>query len=440
MTDPKSRPQLPSERYLEIFNERLRLNGGDTAYNRWGALMQYLDERETQLHPLPRAHLPTNAEDEALTDAAVAHANAGKRTRSMAHPFGGPCTCAHAENHSLPHEPGCAGYREPAHPAPMSPPSEEAPPLPVAHRVTLEVMRERDDLRARINELEADAATGTRIAAESVESFQMFRQAEARIQQLEAETMTLTSERDTARMGQDEWRSRYADLANAAAGAVGVLAVNDPAQRMVKERIEGALAGHEPERSEVVQRLETLTAKVLAHSVDHVELARLKEENARLSAKAENWEKLYNQALRDCGHIDTELRKRDAVVETARKVLGAHTISNTVRKGMLMVELRERLRALDRTEGEQAATPPEPPAPVEVVREIRVGSRWKHTWGSPKGALGLRTVEAVNVHGLGHIKLEGISGTWGANFRNEFEWVSDPEPPAERPVVGEGEP
>ena len=34
----------------------------------------------------------------------------------------------------------------------------------------------------------------------------------ARITELEAETMTLASERDTARMGQDEWRSRAGEL------------------------------------------------------------------------------------------------------------------------------------------------------------------------------------------------------------------------------------
>lgn len=33
------------------------------------------------------------------------------------HPFGGLCTCPHASDHSLPHEPGCAGYR-PESPAP----------------------------------------------------------------------------------------------------------------------------------------------------------------------------------------------------------------------------------------------------------------------------------------------------------------------------------
>lgn len=33
------------------------------------------------------------------------------------HPYGGLCTCQHASDHSLPHEPHCAGYKQPAQPA-----------------------------------------------------------------------------------------------------------------------------------------------------------------------------------------------------------------------------------------------------------------------------------------------------------------------------------
>jgi len=69
---------------------------------------------------------------------------------------------------------------------------------------------------------------------------------------------------------------------------------------------------------------------------------------------------------------------------------------------------------------------PSQPELASEPRAIVVGSTWRHTWGLPRGALGLRVVTDVNAHGIGHIKLKGLDGTWGDNFRDEFEWVSDP--------------
>jgi len=97
-----------------------------------------------------------------------------------------------------------------------------------------------------------------------------------------------------------------------------------------------------------------------------------------------------------------------------------------------MVGLRECLRALDRTEGEQAATPPEPPAPVEAPREIRVGSKWRGNFDELiREVMSLEDDGAVN-----YMRPSDGSYHWAdrCSFLRDFTWLSDPEPPAERPL------
>src|SRR6478736_6580048 len=436
MTDPKSRVQLPSERIREIAKDNdWRTDGLVRNYprdlsahvaelaTRLDAVAEYLDERETQLHPIARAH-PTGLLRPAVSVSAptappelvayVRHPDGAKTPITprqwaqavLAHPAP---TSSPGDDHPDP-----TGVPQPRIRSPMSPPSEEDPPLPVAHRVTFEVMRERDTLRARVGELEeflerlAQVHDRSAIAARAMGLFNvanshavfaeayrtgnscvmrlngdgtafaevvadletltdgrlmmaqreshpeelLFDQAanvthtdidalDTRITRLEAEITdaraNLTHDGATAA----EWASRYADLANAAAGAVGVLAVNDPAQRMKKENADI--------RNEVLN-----------------DNARLKEENARLEQTRVNLRKLLDRSRMDG-------RKRDAVVERAQLVAKLDD-TDLHDPNLRMEALRDALSALDRTEGEQAATPLQSPAPVEGVREIRVGS------------------------------------------------------------------
>jgi molecular chaperone GrpE (heat shock protein) len=86
------------------------------------------------------------------------------------------------------------------------------------------------------------------------------------------------------------------------------------------------------------------------------------------------------------------------------------------RKGheRLSEQVRATLSEFDRQQA-QAAEPPEP-------RPIVVGSKWRSK------VYGDREVSATNVHGIGHVKVDGVCGTWGDNFRDEWEWLSGPEP------------
>lgn len=137
------------------------------------------------------------------------------------------------------------------------------------------------------------------------------KESEARISALEAETMTLTSERDTARMTQEELKRKLEDAEHRASD------------------------GWASSRLEQTGRIEA-------------------------TAKATNWEALYNQVLIDCGNIDAQLRKRDAAVEAARAFVDAppsHAAS------FHYASLVEALSALDQP-SEPAACAPLAPTPL----------------------------------------------------------------------------
>ena len=540
MTDPKSRVQLPSERIREIAKDNdWRTDGLVRNYprdlsahvaelaTRLDAVAEYLDERETQLHPIARAH-PTGLLRPAVSVSAptappelvayVRHPDGAKTPITprqwaqavLAHPAP---TSSPGDDHPDP-----TGVPQPRIRSPMSPPSEEDPPLPVAHRVTFEVMRERDTLRARVGELEeflerlAQVHDRSAIAARAMGLFNvanshavfaeayrtgnscvmrlngdgtafaevvadletltdgrlmmaqreshpeelLFDQAanvthtdidalDTRITRLEAEITdaraNLTHDGATAA----EWASRYADLANAAAGAVGVLAVNDPAQRMVKERLEGVLAGQEErldwkqaadafvkQRDEALDAVRDAQAEITQLKKENADIrnevlndnARLKEENARLEQTRVNLRKLLDRSRMDG-------RKRDAVVERAQLVAKLDD-TDLHDPNLRMEALRDALSALDRTEGEQAATPLQSPAPVEGVREIRVGSKWRGNFDELiREVMSLEDDGAVN-----YMRPSDGSYHWAdrCSFLRDFTWLSDHEPPAERPL------
>lgn len=427
MTDPKSRPQIPSERVSKLADElRPKLKGTALETSevelRFTCLLAYLDERETQLHPIARAH-PTG-----LLRPAV----------SVSAPTAPPELVAyvrHPDGAKTPITPRQWAQAVLAHPAPTSSPGEGIPmQYPMMHAAIEKLEGELTEARANLTH---DGATAA------------------------------------------EWASRYADLANAAAQAVGVLAVNDPVQRMVKERLEGVLAGqaYEPEAArhyaetteanctvrlpysdplcafrEVTRwrdmqartyedgckLLERFQALEQQHAKAQAELTRLKEENAVLDARRKHVEAEWLSKFTDekAAHEVTRRDKSD-LVDASRDVVAAFLDGRVNSSGATLSRLRAALFALDQPTQAEPATPPESPVPAEAQREIRVGSKWRRrkTPGSGHRTGIHHAVTGFNASGW--VTTEAVElyepSAWNPEYWHEqLEWVSDPEPPAEQ--------
>jgi|SRR6478609_5879605 len=104
-------------------------------------------------------------------------------------------------------------------------------------------------------------------------------------------------------------------------------------------------------------------------------------------------ESMVDQIETLCRDIRSELARTKAAHEVTRNELiwergwdllrkapisDAWRVLSDISRAMLKEDhpvLFDALSALDRTEGERAATPPESPVPAEAPREIRVGSQ-----------------------------------------------------------------
>lgn len=290
-----------------------------------------------------------------------------------------------------------------------------------------------------------------------------------------------------------EWASRYASLAEATYPVLAWLPRNDPGARMVAERLEGVLAGqprsepgrpywhrdcqvndckreacwhyceeHAPDAQAELTRLkeELHQSASEAHRVlcvlteTQAELTRLKEENARLSGELDHLGSACDKfRVQNAGlwrKLDDARSMFEPLVHRAESMMSIP----------LFNDFEAALSALDRTEAEQVcgtvsrsgrmscteppghdgpcadkgdafavATPPES-VPAEAPREIRVGSRWRHRTGGAG-----RVVASAED---GYVTTEGVDWSYTVDdFRDVHTWLSDPEPPAERPVAGE---
>lgn len=304
----------PSERIREL--SRSVIGGGMS-----DAIIAYLDEREEQVHPIARV-LPQ-------------HMRAGRCDE---------CGNLPQDGHSLTCSKTFHVVDPTAHPAPASPPGDTQESARAAannlqflyDRAVVycrNLIEERDTLRARVEELEASLARADgyfeKMSArlrdqedrnqadgwvkyrmpESAEMVGRHVSQESRIRQLEAETMTLTSERDTARMAQDELRAE-------------------------------------------VNRL----------NAEAFELKRkLEEATDRVRGKADQVDQIIRDSMEEHQACMDEIRKRDAVVEAARRVnLWAFAEGQEAPSLSVLGPLREVLSALDQ---------PSEPKPKEVTDE-----------------------------------------------------------------------
>lgn len=97
----------------------------------------------------------------------------------------------------------------------------DLPPLPIAHRVTLGVMRERDSLREELERVRAenarleadlasqslDQATAARISSESIEVYGKLRESERLVAELRAELVRLANLRQSSLADALHWKA-----------------------------------------------------------------------------------------------------------------------------------------------------------------------------------------------------------------------------------------